>query len=43
MNIANAGDIKGSYISYFSNLVKKHGGINLAQGIPGFDPPTKLL
>jgi aspartate/methionine/tyrosine aminotransferase len=33
---------QGSYISYFSNLVKKHGGINLAQGIPGFDPPLEL-
>ncbi len=43
MNIANAIDIRGSYISYFSNLVKKHGGINLAQGIPGFAPPAKLL
>jgi len=26
----------GSYISYFSNLVKVKGGINLAQGIPGY-------
>ena len=26
-----------------SNLVKKHGGINLAQGIPGFMPPNELL
>lgn len=43
MQIANRSDIKGSYISYFSNLVKSHGGINLAQGIPGFDPPTALL
>jgi len=33
----------GSYISYMSNQVKEHGGINLAQGIPGFMPPTKLL
>ncbi len=33
----------GSYISYFSNMVKQKGGINLAQGIPGFDPPTELI
>lgn len=33
----------GSYISYFSNKVKQHGGINLAQGIPGFEPPVELL
>ncbi len=32
----------GSYISYFSNLVKQNGGINLAQGIPGFQPPAEL-
>ncbi len=32
-----------SWISYFSNLVKEHGGINLAQGIPGFSPPSDLL
>jgi aminotransferase len=32
-----------SWISYFSNLVKAHGGINLAQGIPGFQPPQALL
>jgi aspartate/methionine/tyrosine aminotransferase len=34
---------KGSLISYFSNRVKKEGGINLAQGTPGFPPPTELL
>lgn len=33
----------GSYISYMSNLVKEKGGINLAQGIPGFMPPQELL
>lgn len=33
---------KGSLISYFSTLVKQHGGINLAQGIPGFNPPKEL-
>lgn len=33
----------GSLISYFSNKVKQHGGINLAQGIPGFQPPKELL
>jgi len=32
-----------SWISYFSNLVKSHGGINLAQGIPGFQPPQALI
>jgi len=32
----------GSYISFMSNKVKSHGGINLAQGIPGFDPPQEL-
>jgi len=34
---------KGSLISYFSTLVKQHGGINLAQGIPGFEPPAALI
>jgi aspartate/methionine/tyrosine aminotransferase len=34
---------KVSYISVMSNKVKEHGGINLAQGIPGFDPPSGLL
>lgn len=33
----------GSLISYFSNKVKANGGINLAQGIPGFSPPKELL
>lgn len=33
----------GSLISYFSNRVKKDGGINLAQGTPGFPPPPQLL
>jgi len=33
----------GSYISFMSNKVKTYGGINLAQGIPGFQPPQKLL
>ena len=32
----------GSYISFMSNKVKTYGGINLAQGIPGFDPPKEL-
>ncbi len=35
--------ISGSLISFFSNKVKKFGGINLAQGIPGFNPPDELL
>ena len=34
---------KGSLISYMSNMVKKEGGINCAQGLPGFDPPKELL
>lgn len=33
---------KGSYISFMSNKVKESGGINLAQGIPGFNPPKEL-
>lgn len=33
----------GSLISFMSNKVKEQGGINLAQGIPGFDPPGELL
>jgi aspartate/methionine/tyrosine aminotransferase len=32
----------GSYISFMSNKVKIFGGINFAQGIPGFDPPKEL-
>jgi aspartate/methionine/tyrosine aminotransferase len=34
---------KGSLISYFSRMVTRGGGINLAQGKPGFAPPTELL
>jgi aspartate/methionine/tyrosine aminotransferase len=34
---------EGSLISYFSNRVKKEGGLNLAQGTPGFPPPIELL
>jgi aspartate/methionine/tyrosine aminotransferase len=34
---------KGSLISFMSNKVKANGGINLAQGIPAFDPPQELL
>jgi len=33
----------GSLIGYMSNQVKTRGGINLAQGIPGFQPPRELL
>src|SRR6056297_2433852 len=33
----------GSYISFMSNKVKRYGGIDLAQGIPGFAPPDELL
>ncbi|HRZ43095.1 MAG TPA: pyridoxal phosphate-dependent aminotransferase [Bacteroidales bacterium] len=41
--LANKSDVKGSWIGYFSNLVKTYGGINMAQGIPGFQPPEELL
>ncbi|HXK48925.1 MAG TPA: pyridoxal phosphate-dependent aminotransferase [Clostridiales bacterium] len=34
---------KISYISVMSNKVKMNGGINLAQGIPGFSPPAELI
>ncbi len=33
---------QGSLISFFSNKVKQLGGINLAQGLPGFAPPNEL-
>ena len=33
----------GSLISYMSSLVKTGGGINCAQGIPGFNPPAELI
>lgn len=33
----------GSYIGYMSDLVKHQGGLNLAQGLPGFAPPGELL
>lgn len=35
--------IQESYISIMSNKVKLHGGINLAQGLPGYEPPLELL
>ncbi|HKK59256.1 MAG TPA: pyridoxal phosphate-dependent aminotransferase [Salinivirga sp.] len=34
---------QGSLISYMSNKVKTYGGINFAQGIPGYNPPEALL
>ena len=34
---------KGSFIAYIGNLVKQYGGLNLAQGIPGFKPPQELI
>ena len=34
---------EGSLISFMSNKVKEHGGINLAQGLPGYSPPKELL
>jgi aspartate/methionine/tyrosine aminotransferase len=33
---------QGSLIGFMSNKVKTQGGINLAQGIPGFEPPGEL-
>ena len=33
----------GSLIGHFSNKVKQFGGINFAQGLPGFNPPDELL
>jgi len=33
---------KGSLISYMSTMVKEKGGVNLAQGLPGFEPPQEL-
>lgn len=38
-----AEQMQGSLISHMSGLVKQHGGINLAQGLPGFPPPSELL
>jgi len=35
--------IQESYISIMSNKVKQFGGINLAQGLPGFSPPQELI
>ncbi|MEI7596375.1 MAG: pyridoxal phosphate-dependent aminotransferase [Bacteroidota bacterium] len=32
-----------SLIAFFSNKVKHNGGINFAQGLPGFAPPKELL
>lgn len=32
-----------SLIGFMSNKVKTYGGINLAQGIPGFEPPKELI
>ncbi len=34
---------KESLIGFMSNKVKSGGGINLAQGLPGFPPPAALL
>lgn len=34
---------EGSLISFMSNKVKEFGGINLAQGLPGYSPPKELL
>lgn len=34
---------KGSLIAYMSEKAKRNDGINLAQGIPGMDPPQELL
>lgn len=32
-----------SLIAFMSNMVKAHGGINLAQGVPSFKPPRELI
>jgi len=34
---------QGSLISYFTRMVGRRGGVNLAQGKPGFNPPPQLL
>jgi len=34
---------KESLISFMGTKVKQGGGINLAQGLPGFDPPKELI
>ncbi|HPR64423.1 MAG TPA: pyridoxal phosphate-dependent aminotransferase [Thermoanaerobaculia bacterium] len=34
---------KGSLISHFSRMAIRHGGVNLAQGRPGFSPPEELV
>lgn len=34
---------KTSLIAFMSNKVKQFGGLNLAQGLPGFPPPEALL
>ncbi len=39
----NSNKPQGSLIAYMSGLVKQFGGINLAQGLPGFPPPHELL
>lgn len=33
---------EGSLIAYMSQLVQEQGGVNLAQGVPGFEPPKQL-
>lgn len=37
------GKPQGSLISYFSRCAREGGGINLAQGKPGFSPPGELI
>ncbi len=34
---------RGSLISHFSRRITQRGGINLAQGKPGFEPPPELI
>ncbi len=34
---------EGSLISYMSTMVKQKGGVNLAQGLPGYEPPVEML
>ncbi|HDP95124.1 MAG TPA: pyridoxal phosphate-dependent aminotransferase [Candidatus Aminicenantes bacterium] len=35
--------LRGSLISHFSRRITRSGGINLAQGKPGFTPPPELI
>ncbi len=43
MNTGNNKRPERSLISYFSSKANRSGGINLAQGRPGFSPPKELI